>query len=470
MSEFKERLITALHSAVSSFNETNDPNASVIKAAQDNDFNVDQTTRLVETFNTARTIYHYKSAGDRTEPFSLADSSVVIPAMFKSLPDTKKAVSADHDYSDYDLREVDYRGQMIIKAADGLNEDAAVVSREYHDISMDTLSDRAMDIVHVNRDLASTARDEASMCGNKAAEALNKLASAISLGYEDVCQDQYNRLMAGYLTEASPLTKEQYGPVMSKLASFVPAWLDTGSRGIKLGSVIDDRDLSKYIMLVKEAKHWLEEEASMLAIADQLDKEATAFEEEWYAAAGIVEEKQAEVKSELSDLVKVSQTLPKTDNPDKVQSTPDKKKYEPGMILSGLSKGISGGIGGATTDTISSGLNQMLSGPAERENKALSDELKNVQRQLVLEDLMVTDPVLSEEPPHKILAAYKALLSLSPEVAANKEVVRAILRQSVHSMAISPYEAQTWTDLEKTIQQVTGKSPATAMPAKGVKK
>ena len=63
---FKDRLVSALHESVGYFNQDNDPNAAVAKAAASNDFNIDQTRRLVEMFNTARTLYHYKSASDRT--------------------------------------------------------------------------------------------------------------------------------------------------------------------------------------------------------------------------------------------------------------------------------------------------------------------------------------------------------------------------------------------------------------------
>ena len=47
-----------------------------------------------------------------------------------------------------------------------------------------------------------------------------------------------------------------------------------------------------------------------------------------------------------------------------------------------------------------------------------------------------------------------------------KEVVRAVLRQAVHSLAIGPYDAQSWTDLEKNIRAISGKGVKPAVEPK----
>jgi hypothetical protein len=118
---------------------------------------------------------------------------------------------------------------------------------------------------------------------------------------------------------------------------------------------------------------------------------------------------------------------------------------------------------------VETGLDRLVSAPGERANKALSERLKNVQRQIMLEDLMTNDPVLSEEDPERVAQAYQAVMQLAPDVSTNKEVVRAILRGVVQSVAISPYDAQNWTQLEQNIRNITGKTrPVTVkMPAQG---
>lgn len=68
----------------------------------------------------------------------------------------------------------------------------------------------------------------------------------------------------------------------------------------------------------------------------------------------------------------------------------------------------------------------------------------------MLQDLITQDPIISEADPDAVASVYNSILATSPQVANNKEVVRSILRQAVNSVATSPFDAQTWANLEKT--------------------
>ena len=96
----------------------------------------------------------------------------------------------------------------------------------------------------------------------------------------------------------------------------------------------------------------------------------------------------------------------------------------------------------------------------KRENTRISENLRNIQRQILLQDLMVNDPVLSEEAPETVAQAYAAVMNMAPEVSTNKEVMRAILRQSVNSVAVSPYDAEMWTKLERNLANIRGGAPS----------
>ena len=101
---FKENLMSALKRAVDLHNSGSGDNESVIKSASEHDFNPDQTQRLVETYNTAKTVCFYKTADDRSQKFTLADGGAVAKDLFKDrLPEAKSAdVLKIHDYSVYD--------------------------------------------------------------------------------------------------------------------------------------------------------------------------------------------------------------------------------------------------------------------------------------------------------------------------------------------------------------------------------
>ena len=77
--------------------------------------------------------------------------------------------------------------------------------------------------------------------------------------------------------------------------------------------------------------------------------------------------------------------------------------------------------------------------------------LENMERQLLLQELIMTDPILSRANPQKVGKAYEQILRLSPQVSKEKEVVRAMLRQSVASQAVAPHDADQWTKLDTDI-------------------
>jgi hypothetical protein len=451
---FKDRLITALHSAVGYFNQDNDPNAAVVKAARDADFNVDQTTRLVEMFNTARTLYHYKNASDRTAAFTLAASDEVLPMLF-AVPVTVAEKSAEADYSAYDQREQSYHeADHMAKAA------ASIHAPVDASLSMQTVADQAMRALRSMRQTAKIAEDEARIAGHNAARTFQKLASLFAYGADRrVLEDRYARLVVGH-------QDGEWQPVIVKLGEFMPAHNKAPEAMLTKYArvyVIDDRDLHPHLELMKEARDWMQAEAEMLAASSQFTKEADDFEREYLvelssffplpAAPGLA----SFIRPELIKAASGGgggkpgvgpKDKPEKDKPNRWGTT---EPYGLDIIPSALSDGMKPPSG-----SINVAVERAFTEPIARSNKALSERLKNVQRSIMLQDLMVNDPVLSEEAPEAVAQAYSAMLQLAPEMAGSKEVARAVLRQMVHSVAVSPYDADVWTKLEGNIRNLRG--------------
>ena len=471
-SAFKDRLMGALHTSVQYFNHDNDPNKAILKTAEENNFNIDQTTRLVEMFNTARTIYHYKTAADRTVPFSLADSTVIIPALFEPKEKAAAPIGTGHDYSGYDKPEAHYEDGMLIDKT-GVQEVSLGTPTKYSDTNLEAQAARAQTVISVQHDLANTARSEANISATKAAQILGKTAKQLTSGYEEDVKDQYSRLFGGYARAV------EYGPVMAKLGEFIP---DYFKAAVSKDAVIDDRDLGEYLILLKEARDWMQAEAEMLALAGELDKEASAFEIEWKETiAPLFPQQKAKfgkaaqlihIAQSQSGVAPISQWVTNKNN----DKTGGKSEGLSGLINNlsgsapvaaiqgGIRKGYEQALASPATAAVEGGIGSIMQLPRPEENRALSEQLKDVQRKLLLEDLMTNDPVLSEENPQTVVDAYSAVLNLAPEVAANKEVIRAILRQVVHSVAIGAYDAQSWTELEKNLRNIAGKTDARGVP------
>lgn len=451
---FKDRLMDTLHGAVKHFNETGDPNQAVVKAARDADFNPEQTTRLVEAFNTARTLFHYKSASDRTSSFALADAGAVLTDLFERQEPAAKAAEF-RGYAEYDARERSYFDQD--------REEKAAEAVPAEPPSMDVLSQQAMRTLRGLRQTAKIAEDEARLAGNYASQALTKLGGLLGFGYVSERQDQYARLFAAH-------GDNEWVPVMAKVAEFVPAQYranDVQMRKAASVAVVDDYDLHQHENLLKEAREWLGIESEFLAMSGILEKEADEFEREWLEVAGCEEKKGSDSLSDFirPEVLKVAQTVA-TEKYTTRNFYGDPVSVESKKETGGPSKpGITDAVSDFMFDTgkkpvgdlLNTGVTRMMTEPMARENKQLSEKLKNVQRQIMLQDLMTNDPVLAEESPETVAEAYQAILQMAPEVASNKEVVRAVLRQTVHSVAVSPYDAEVWTKLEKNLQNLQGK-------------
>ena len=92
---------------------------------------------------------------------------------------------------------------------------------------------------------------------------------------------------------------------------------------------------------------------------------------------------------------------------------------------------------------------------ADRESRISksTDSVNNVRRQLILQDLLARDKVLSQEDPSRVVAAFRSVNQISPDSTLNKELLRSMLRSVVQSVAISPFDAKTLSDLDKARRQ-----------------
>jgi hypothetical protein len=66
----------------------------------------------------------------------------------------------------------------------------------------------------------------------------------------------------------------------------------------------------------------------------------------------------------------------------------------------------------------------------------------NLDRKLLVEELAVTDPILSTVQPKRLVDAYQQFLHYGPELSKEKETVRAALRSMTQGQAMSPFDAQ----------------------------
>jgi len=440
MSTFKTQLKDALSSAVAYFQDGGDPNAACVKAANEAGFNRDQADRLVETFNTARVICHYKAASDKASSCSLADKEKVRGQLTAPAQAAKCAafVCGAVDYDCYKQAEVDYVVHEVKMAAFEVHDDP--LSKE----NADYLAVRkAMAI----RDCVKTAEEEARGAYAMADMLAEKVAMALSrnVSIDDV-HDKMARIVAAYALD------DRYAAGVEKVAAFLPEASDPDLSLLKKYAamhVVDTSDLDGFVTAIKEASDFVAEGAAMEAYA-------ASMREELAKQGQAVDDLDGKTKDELDMLLLKEQIRGAQQR--RGAAAPYSGGGRPGGGSGGKSGGKSGGgLGGLSPVSFMAYLTETVrnyddDASASRVEKATAG-VNNLRRQLILQDLLVRDKILSREDPDAVAAAFRSINQVSPDTTLNKEVLRSMLRGVVQSVALSPYDAKTLADIDKTRRQ-----------------
>lgn len=415
----KEKLRKALEDAVGYYNDGLSANDAVVKSASEHDLTADQADRVVESFNTAKTINYFdKNASDRTGKFDLASKKDVTLSLFGKLPEKKASSVLDPEgiqsfyYSDPD-RSLNRKSLFAEKRAAFLDLMAKVAEEKWaHEYSDGSIHSMVSD----------------AMSGIKAAEA--DVESAIG------AIDSY--LASARIKIASTLSRAPYG-TSSDLADLFKAACphDEVVKSISdecpvLKSATGGRYKSAFVVDTSPVDGILEEADEM---AEFMKKRA-----EYVKKGEEFRKKEAELSSALLKDPSMSKLVQECSRPESMLHAPRSE------VKSAASIPI---LGGGSLD--STDLTTVLPQIASRsdENEALRDE----HRGAILADLLSSDPILQDADPRQVAAVYKSIIQSSPRVSLNKEVVRSVLRGAVNSIAFSPNDMKVLTDVDEGINK-----------------
>lgn len=477
-SELKDKLMTALQNAVDDINHGKQARCALAKAATDSDFNVQQSRRLCELFNTSRTLYHFeKNPQNKEAEFELVDADDVLCDVFTDAATAPKIASDTlHDYSEYDSPELMSRDGMVTQAEPEL---WPKVAEELPSLDMQARS--AGKIINTQLSLAKQAQSEVRQAEIIVSRTLSKLAAAM------VHDSDYNGInkCARFL---KLYDDPEHAPIVSKLSEYLPKRVKLAHDAYDgLKGVFESRDLGEWKKRFDYAYQLTKQASHSKAIADMAEKEAYDFESNFMTALGIIRQDKDVIKEMLeqgsqkrgavtsSDEYKYETThaprrsitswLEGNSNDD---STPPKSQKvrtsktthtSPGEDIASLLKGTASPVGAEASRYISDSIGKLRQ-RGRKENVNMTERLKNQQREVLLQELMTNDPYISDADPQAVANGYLAVMQLAPEVSTNKEVVRAILRQLIHSGGLGTFDASSLAGLEKTIKETKGKLPA----------
>lgn len=497
---FKDTLTKALYKAAELHNAGADDATAVAKTAAAFEFTPDQTQRLLESYNSAKTLSHFKQAEDRTAAFPLAEPEAVFAQLYPaSEKKAGRAVSlVDSFYSrqlpawevDPSIRELP--GHVQPPAVKKLMADTGhqkVASADQLDpVLLDTvLCERRAD--KLLRLAAKTASDyQATM---------RKLAAAV----------QQHRVSMTDLVKRA--TQDQLGdvtPILVELAEAVPALRKSASaRDYALDFVTpatpvyelmaEAQELRQHHQLAVEGRAFFQKaarEAPMLrAKADgltfaptyevQLDFPFAVPAPDWARQQARAEAatKQAQVQAVPAELRwpglhKASQPKPAAGGGGTATSFNSRTPTESAkaMALTPVSDSLAGAqdimalLDKATRGTPSLMQDGMEARRYTAEQDRAREVVRNTQRELVLNRLMNLDPILRKADPNRVARAYSTLWTVAPDVAADEEIAKSVLRAAVNATSFSSFDAKNLTELNNAILQQA--NIAKGLPAQGV--
>lgn len=423
---FKENLISALKRAVDLHNSGSGDNEAVIKSASEYEFNPDQTQRLVETYNTAKTICFYKTASDRSEKFTLADGGAVAKDLFKDrLPEAKSAdVLKIHDYSCYD---------------EAILMDEVGTSWVLDEVKAASVKGLASSEPMNDHQLASKYKevDNIKLAATKAADAALMVDGAYGALINEIAKDiGLSKIAEAYTALALQPGCDMTAQVLQDITARFPGFDKEAAPDFTMFDAQHPEIMSKYA----EACDYFIKYAMFKAGQAELESAAEKMAQALYNPA-----------REDSGLEFFTGTVKEMLVRGDVKYADGKPSTMFGDPMGVVGGGISSGVQSSTKDMVTGALGS-ITDERTRSSKALTEKAKNLHRKFILEKMITTDPILKGLPEEDVIKAYQSIVQLAPEVSLNEEVTRSILRQATNASSISPFDAKSYVDLDSSIR------------------
>ena len=79
--------------------------------------------------------------------------------------------------------------------------------------------------------------------------------------------------------------------------------------------------------------------------------------------------------------------------------------------------------------------------------------LDNMERKMLLQELLLTDPILKKAPAKDVIAKYEQLMRVAPNISREKELVRAVLREMIQTSSFSPHSSNMLTEADMNLMK-----------------
>lgn len=399
----EQKLVGAVRDAISQANSGMDPSTAIAKVAADKNYNPEFVGRMVEMFNTSKTLSHLKNTKEaaRAADFKLASTDKVIGEMFprlNSVSDLPPGIGEMGKMSNYHGLTAEKTANLEKTAA--YLEDGAAKFKKAAALLRD-----------MKRDLSTTKTAHTAL-GIQRDEHLAKAASYFRqldhTSFEDVdacMQSMYG--VAGTIA-MDVVYGACNGPAMREKRAEVqvrPRFADVSQEPY--------RSICEFV----EVSHQMAKVANEIEELKEGLKNSEAALKERVKRAGLFD---AVGGGLLSTVL--------TENP------------------------ITGGSETSGQKALSKALESATDPMHE-------NMIRSIETEGMLHKLMTTDPVLSKYEPSEVVEAYNEISKFSPSAASQPMIVRAYLRKLLESSptaagrTIEPFDANQLADIENKLRK-----------------
>lgn len=438
MQDPNKLLKAAVDNIVNSINVEKLPaHAAVVKTAKEMDLNVHFIKRACEVINVALTYEHFrKNASARDTDFPIVDSQKVSAEVFnqpektanekrseafsgsiveETVPNFRKA-KADIKFRDQFGKLATAKEELRGMSPQGICEKAGLAKLAL---------ERELDVCRTDASGSKTIMDSqfARLVNHWSKEAAARTSFA---EFEAQAFSRYGEAVVPYidLIHKAAGGKQERGEHDAKYVAF-----DDSPELVVLGSFLQATDelrnanekLAAITLTIAELEQAKNEAYAKLASARREENQPVAEEPQ--------AEKQAEssVQAEEQDPVLAAANAKLA-----AQKAETEKK------------------GGVLGDSVPGKLFDAFSDHYKREAAPSGGggggALGNLDRKLLIQNLMATDPILKTYDPKRVADSYEQFLRLAPELSNEKEIVRSHLRQMVASQAMTAFDGAQLMD------------------------
>jgi hypothetical protein len=446
---------TALDSVIQYLKGGASPTDALQKTAEEYDLNHNYIERVGSAMNVALHYNHFKTAKDRSTDFPIADIPAVISKQYSFEEKNEKKASSEA----FQSSEVEKPSPDLVKYMYRPQYKQAMA-----EISKEIIDDRGI--------LLKTAFTRASNYLVKLSQELDN-AKTEKVGASINLDSAFSNLVNHFSVD--PLSRTSFdeveSQVYSKYGEEATPWLDFiyKTAGLKEERGVHDKSY-KFFDTCKEAEMFdkfltsTKEYTKALAVvkeAEETFESEKNFRDEIFREVGGIKKKADEpnvVSGPITNPVpdekihtKINQSVAVDESDPVLKKIQENlKKKEKTIVTPSITteaKTAAHNLNEAVETALSAV--DRLSHPSEsKKSPFATSALENMQRQTMLQELIITDSILSHIAPVKVLKAYEQIARLAPQMSLEKDVVRGLLRQMVESQAFSDYDADRLTQAD----------------------